>query len=108
MTLRRPQLAGVHEPAGPRIAGQFVTRQDADQAMGRIRDGGLTAKPVTHGALGDVKNFPDIVGLQASLQAQDFKALPSIGAGLRSVGCLFLRLSVCSTMFIMLINMFST
>lgn len=70
--------------ACPGVPGQFVARQDPHQAIRRMRVRRIAKEPVTHGALGDVKNFPDIGQLQAGLQAQGFEPQPSIGADLRS------------------------
>jgi hypothetical protein len=72
--------------------------------MRGIRDSVFARKPVTHGALGDMKKFPHVGQLQATLDAQVFEAQPSIDAGLRSTGGLLHLLSLCSTMFIMLIK----
>ncbi len=88
-TLWRDQDVPFKPPAGPSLAGQFQTRQDASQFVDGIRDAVRAAFPVMPSAIRDLKIFPRSLDRPAKLDPGVTQAFSKLGAGVRVMGACF-------------------
>lgn len=76
-------------PAGPRIAGQLQTRQDAAEFVDGKRDAVRAAFPVMPSAFGDLKIFRSVRDGPAHGAAGRSEAVSKLGAVIRVMGAGF-------------------
>jgi len=102
MTLWRPQLATVHVPTIPAIAGQLRTGEDAQQPVGGVRHQHFAGNPVPDGAGRDMQHLRSGFGSEAQISKHDFEPCAEHLTVLASLGGLLTTVLVLYTMYIML------